>query len=176
MQPTLSQNPPVSLISPLLCHRNLQVGLHSGSCLHLSDWTYHHRTVVTGPKRHTVHPHPSNLHPYHLHPSVMPDKDLFHAFMDFVQNSSPLRTCASKYNVHTRIIKNTLDEYESHQLSITRQEKEPLVDTNNQNQITGWSQERLNLNHCNHQYTNWDLMTAWQIQVLLNATYDKLKS
>ena len=34
--------------------------------------------------------------------------------MDVVKNSSTLRNCTSKYNVHSRIIKNLLDEYESH--------------------------------------------------------------
>ena len=62
-QPTLPQNRPVSLISPLLRHRNLQEGLHSGVCLLISSWTYHQRTEVGCPKYHTVHPHPSNLHP-----------------------------------------------------------------------------------------------------------------
>ena len=66
--------------------------------------------------------------------------------MDVVKNSSPLSTCAPKYNVHSRNIKNLLDEYESHHLSRARQEKEPLVDSNNQNQITMWAQERLYLN------------------------------
>ena len=46
--------------------RNLQKGLHSGICLPLSGWTYHHRTSVAGPKFHTFIPHPSNLHTYPL--------------------------------------------------------------------------------------------------------------
>ena len=60
--------------------------------------------------------HPSNFHPYNLHPSIMSDERLFCAFMDVVNNSLPLRTCASKYNVHSRNIKNFLDEYEYHQI------------------------------------------------------------
>ena len=96
--------------------------------------------------------------------------------MDVVNNSSTLRACASRYNVHSRIIMNFLDEYESHQLSRTRQEKEPLVDTNNQNQITRWAQERLGLNHGNQPYTDWELLTACQIWVLCNTSYAQLKS
>ena len=48
-------------------YRNLQKGLHSGICLPLSGWTYHHITEVAGPKCHTVIPHPSNLHNYWLY-------------------------------------------------------------------------------------------------------------
>ena len=105
----------------------------------------------------------------------MSGKDLFRAFMDVVKNSSTLRNCASKYNVHSRIIKNLLDEYESHQLSRTRQEKEHLVDTNNQNQITRWAQEGLGLKHSNQPYTDWELLTACQIRVLSNTSYAQLK-
>ena len=54
--------------------------------------------------------------------------------------------------------------------------KEPLVDTKNKNQITSWAQERLDFNHSNQPYTNWELMNACQIRVLSNASYDKLKS
>ena len=106
----------------------------------------------------------------------MSDKDLFHAFMDFVNNSLPLRTCASKYKFHSRITNNLLDECESHQLSRSRQEKEPLLDTNNKNRITRRSQERLDLNDINQMYTNWELMNECQIWVLSNASYYQLKS
>ena len=112
--PTLSQKTPVSLIYPLPRHRNLRKGLHKGSFLPLSVWTYHHRTSAAGQKFHTVNTHPSNLYPYHLHPSITSDINLFHAFMDSVKNSSALRACAFKYNVDSRIIKNLLDEYEYH--------------------------------------------------------------
>ena len=167
---------PVSLISPFLRHINLHKGLHSGRCLPLSVWTYHHITSVAGPKRHTFNPHPSNLHPYHLHPSIMSDINLFRAFMNVVKNSSALMACSSRYNVCSRIIKNLLDEYAYHQLLRTRQEKKPLVDTNNQNQITRWAQEQLDVNHSNQPYTNWGLLTACQIRVLSNTSYDQLKS
>ena len=50
--------------------------------------------------------------------------------------------------------------------------KEPLVYTSNQTQITRWYQERLDANHRNQSYTNWELMTACHIRVLLNASYD----
>ena len=115
---TLSQKPPVSLISPLPRHRNLHKGIHSGSCLNLFVWTYHHIKVVAGPKLHTVNPYTSNPHL-----SIMPDNIILCDFMDVVKNSSTLRTCASKYNVHSRIIKNLLDEYEYYQISRTGQEK-----------------------------------------------------
>ena len=95
----------------------------------LIGWTYHHITAVTGPKRHTVNSHPPSLHPYNLHCSIMSDKNHFCSFMDVVKNSSPLRTCAAIYHIHSRVIKNLIDEYESHQISRTRQEKEPLVNT-----------------------------------------------
>ena len=136
----------------------------------LIGWTYHHRTEVAGPKRHTVNPHPSNLHPYHLHPSIMSDENLFHAFMDVVNNSSPFRIRASIYHIRSRVVKNLLDEYEYHQIPRTRQEKEPLVDTKNQNQITIWSQERLGLNQINWPYTNWELLIVCQILVLCNTS------
>ena len=96
--------------------------------------------------------------------------------MDDVKNSSTFRTCASKYNVRSRIIKNLLDEYEYRQLFITRQEKETLVETNNQNQITRWDQERLDLNHSNQPNTDGELLTACHIRVLSNTYYDQLKS
>ena len=63
----------------------------------------------------------------------MSDINLFCALLDFVKNSLALRACAFKYNVHSIIIKNLLGEYKSHQINKKRQEKEPLVDTNNQN-------------------------------------------
>ena len=116
--PTLSQKPPFSIISPLPRHRNLQKGLHSGICLTLSRCTYHHRTAVVCPKRHTVNPHASNLHT-----SIMSDNNLFCAFMYVFKNYSTLRISASKYKVHSRIIKKLLDEYEYHQIYRTSQEK-----------------------------------------------------
>ena len=167
-QPTLSQEPPVSLISPLPRHRNLQKGLHSGIFLTLYRWTYHQIKAVAGQKLHTVKPYPFNLRPYHLHPYIMFDINLFRALMDVVKKYSALEACAFKYNVHSIIIRNLLDEYESHKISRTRQEKEPLVDTNSQNQITRWTQKRLDVNHSNQPYTDWGLLTACQIWVLLN--------
>ena len=134
-------------------------------------WTYHHRTAVAGPKLLTVNPHPSNLHPYLLHPSIMSKENLFCDFVDVVKNSSTLRACDSRYNVHSRIIKNLLDEYESHQLSRTRQGMEPLVNTNNHNQIKIWSQEQLGLNHGNQPYIDWEMLNACQIWVLCNTSY-----
>ena len=160
-QPTLSQNPPVSLIPPLPRHKNLHKGLQSRICLPLSVWTYHHKTALVGSKI-----YPSNLPPYHLHPSIMSEKNIFCAFMDFVKNSSMLRACASKYNVHSRIINHLLDEYESNNIPIAKQEEEHLVDTNNQNQITRWYQKQLYLNHSNHRYNYWEMLTSCQIQVL----------
>ena len=95
---------------------------------------YHHRTAVLGPKLHTVNPYPSNLQPYLLHPSIMSDKNLFCDFMYVVKNVSTLKTCTSRYNVHSIIIKNLPYEYVYHHISRTRKEKEHLVDTNNQKQ------------------------------------------
>ena len=108
-RPTLSQNPPISLISPLLRPGNLQEVLQCGICLPQSSCNYQHRTAVAVPKRHTVHPHPSNLNNYHLHPSIISETDIFRDLMDFVKNSSLLRTCASRNNVHSRNIKILLD-------------------------------------------------------------------
>ena len=105
----------------------------------------------------------------------MSEENIFRSFMDVVKNYSILRSCASRYNVNSRIINNLLDEYEYHQISRTGQEKEPLVGTNNQNKITKWSQEQLDLNHINQPYTNWELLDACQIQVLINTSYDQLK-
>ena len=51
-----------------------------------------------------------------------------------------------------------------------------MVDTNNQNQITRWSQERLSLNHSNQAYIDWDMLTAFQNRVLSNTSYAQLKS
>ena len=96
-------------------------------------WSYHHITALVGPKLHTVNLRPSNLHSYLLHPFIMSDENLFRAFMGVFKNSSTLRTYASRYNFQSRIIRNLLDEYDSRHISRTRQEKEPLVDTNNQN-------------------------------------------
>ena len=53
---------------------------------------------------------------------------------------------------------------------------EPLVDNNNQNQITSWSQEQLELNNSNQLYTDWELMMAFNIRVLSSAPSDQLKS
>ena len=106
----------------------------------------------------------------------MADNNIFRAFMGVVENSSTLRTCAPKYNIHSRIFENLLDEYESRPLSGTRKEKESLVDTNNQNQLARWAQERLDLNYSNQPYTDWGLLTACHIRVLPNTSYDQLKS
>ena len=106
----------------------------------------------------------------------MSDETFFRDFMDVLKNSSTLRSCASRYNIHSRIIKNLLDEHASQQLSRTNQEKEPLVDANNQNQITKWAQERLGLNHGNQPYINWEHLTACKIRVLCNISYAHLKS
>ena len=96
--------------------------------------------------------------------------------MDVVTNSSTSRACSFRYKVHSRIIQNLLDEYYSHQLPRTRQEKESLVDTNNQHQITRWAQEQLGLNHHYQTYTDWELLTACKIWVLLNISYAHLQS
>ena len=79
------------------------------------------------------------------------------------------------YKVQSRIIKKILDEYESHHISRTRQEKEPLADTKNQNQTTRWAQEQLGLNHGNHPYTNWELLNACKIRVLCRTYYDRVE-
>ena len=50
------------------------------------------------------------------------------------------------------------------------------METNNQNQITRWAQEQLGLNHVSQTYTDWELLTACKIQVLLNTSYAHLKS
>ena len=92
--------------------------------------TYHHRTSVAVPKLDTVNPNSSNLHPYLLHISIMSDKNIFRDFMDVIKNSLILKSCASRYNVHSRSIKKLLDEDVSRQLSRTRQEKEPLRSCN----------------------------------------------
>ena len=51
-----------------------------------------------------------------------------------------------------------------------------MVDTKNQRQITIWAQERLGLNHNYQPYTDWELLTECQIQVLSNTSYAQLKS
>ena len=106
----------------------------------------------------------------------MSNENIFRVFMDVVNKSSSLRACASRYNFHSRITKNLLDEYEYHQFYKTRQEKKPLMDTNNHNQNTRWSQELLGWNHSKQPYTNWELLTACQIRVLCNIYKDQLKS
>ena len=50
------------------------------------------------------------------------------------------------------------------------------MDTNNQNQITIWTQERLGLNHSNQPFTDWDMLTVCHIWVLSNTYYAQLKS
>ena len=49
------------------------------------------------------------------------------------------------------------------------------METNNQNQITRWAQERIGFNHGNQTYTDWELLTACKILVLSNTSYDPLK-
>ena len=96
--------------------------------------------------------------------------------MDVITNSSTLRACSFRYIVHLRIIQKFLDEYYSHQLSRERQDKEHLVDTNNQHQITRWAQKQLGLNHRYQTYTEWDLSTACKLRVLTNTSYAHLTS
>ena len=78
----------------------------------LIGWTQHHRTDVTGPKIHTVKPHPLKLHSYIFYTSIMSKENRFCAFMDVVKNFSTLRAGESRYNIHSRIINNFLVEYE----------------------------------------------------------------
>ena len=96
--------------------------------------------------------------------------------MDIITNSSTLRACSFRYKVHSRIIQNLLDQYYSHQLSRTRQDKEHLVDTNNQHQITRWAQKQLGLNHRYQTYTEWGLSTVCKLRVLTNTSYAHLTS
>ena len=130
-QPTLSDNPPVRLISPLPLKKpserspqwKLLAPNPHPSNLHLYLL---HPSIKRSPQLNllTPNPHPSNLHRYLLHPSIMSDKNhIFCAFMDVVTNSSTLRACSFIYKVHSKIIQNLLDEYYSHQLSRTRQNK-----------------------------------------------------
>ena len=83
----------------------------------------------------------------------MSDENLFRDFMDVAKNSSTLRDCSYRYKVHSTIIKDLLYEYASHQLSRESQDKEHLVDTKNQHQITRWAQKQLGLNQRNQTYT-----------------------
>ena len=107
----------------------------------------------------------------------MSDKNpIFCAFMDVITNSNSLRASSFRYKVHSRIIQNLLDKYYSRQLSRTRQDKEHLVDTNNQHQITRWAQQQLGLNQRNQTYTEWGLSTACNIRVLMNTSYAHLTS
>ena len=50
------------------------------------------------------------------------------------------------------------------------------MDTDNQHQITRWSQEQLGLNHCYQTYTDWELLTACKLRVLSNTSYAHLTS
>ena len=44
-----------------------------------------------------------------------------------------------------------------------------MVDTNNQNHITRWYQERIDVNHSNQPYIDLELLTVCQIWVLPNT-------
>ena len=108
--------------------------------------------------------------------SMKAQKIWFLSDMDVIKNSTSLRASSFRYKVHSRIIQNLLGKYYSHQLSRTRQDKEHLVDTNNQHQITRWAQKELGLNQRNQKYTEWELSTACKHRVLTNTSYAHLTS
>ena len=51
-----------------------------------------------------------------------------------------------------------------------------MVDTNNQNHITRWSQERIDVNHSNQPYIDLEMLTVSHIWVLPNTSNYQLKS
>ena len=51
-----------------------------------------------------------------------------------------------------------------------------MVDTNNQNHITRWYQERIDVNHSNQPYIDLEMLTVSHIWVLLNTSNYQLKS
>ena len=51
-----------------------------------------------------------------------------------------------------------------------------LIETINQIQITRWSQYRLYVQHVNKLYTEWELMTLCVARVLMNESYEEMKS
>ena len=50
------------------------------------------------------------------------------------------------------------------------------MDTNNQHQITRWSQEQIGLNHRYQTYTDWELLTACKLRVLYNTSHANFTS
>ena len=45
----------------------------------------------------------------------MPPLPLYSALVGVIQNTSTIRAASSTYKVHSRIIKNTIAEFEAHQ-------------------------------------------------------------
>ena len=96
--------------------------------------------------------------------------------MDVIQNISTIRADSSNYKVHSRITKTLLVEFESHQNRRISKEKKPLIVSINQIQITRWAKDRLSVNHGSESYTDWEVMTACGVRLLLNSSYKYLKS
>ena len=57
-------------------------------------------------------------------------------FMDVIQNNSTISSDSSNHKVHSRITKNLIIKYESHQHSRINIENKPLVESINQIHIT----------------------------------------
>ena len=106
----------------------------------------------------------------------MPPPPLYSDLMDVIQNTSTIRVASSNYKVHSRIIKNLIVEFEANQYIRIRKENKTPVEKINQIQITRWAKDRLSVNHGNWVYTYWDLMTTGGLRVLLNESYEDMKS
>ena len=106
----------------------------------------------------------------------MPPSTIYSDFMDVTRNTSTIQAASYNYKVHSRITKNLLAKFESHQDNKTIKEKKPLLETIKQTQITRQAKDRLSVNHGNKLYTDWELMNACEVRVLLNVSYKYMKS
>ena len=106
----------------------------------------------------------------------MPTHPIYSDFMYVIQNTPTIRDTYSNYKVYYRIIKNLPTDFESYQNIRTTKENKTLVESINHIQINRWAKDRLYVKHGNQSYTDWKLMTAYGVMVLLNTPYEYLKS
>ena len=71
---------------------------------------------------------------------------------------------------------NLITEFGAHHHLRISKEYKPLVESINQIQITKWSKDRLSVKHGNKSYIDWYMMTACVDKVLINASYEDMKS
>ena len=160
------------LRSLLQIKRKLKQGLHSERCLSPSVRTHHHRIFRS---RHCSD-RPKLTTRLTTNLIIMTPSLLYFSFMYVIRNNLAIWSTSSNYRVQHSIFKDLLTKFEAHQHIRKSKGQKLLVESINQIQITRWAKDRLSVKNGNDYYTYWELMTSCVSRLLMNESYEYMKS